>query len=207
MGNGGSCRWDGCWAAAARDRQSPAATTDVRKCRRGNPTAARSLGRSLVQRPDGSSSLVSRGRQVHLQGSAVRRDAPAGSARTSCATTGGRSVASSGSSRKRWRPGGRSSSTTPIRPWRSARASSKPRAPRARGWSGTPSTVRWPRARRGTRHVPTRRGSPTWGSSPPAQRFVRPSRREGFQELWTVHTLPELRFELARYEEVPDEPR
>jgi predicted kinase len=34
-----------------------------------------------------------------------------------------------------------------------------------------------------------------------AKRFVRPSRREGFEEIFAVRTLPDFRFELGPYEE------
>jgi predicted kinase len=40
-----------------------------------------------------------------------------------------------------------------------------------------------------------------------AKRFVRPSRREGFEEIFTVRTLPDFRFEVEPYEETPDESR
>jgi predicted kinase len=48
---------------------------------------------------------------------------------------------------------------------------------------------------------------PDVGLRATAARFARPSRREGFDEIWTVHTLPDVRFEVAPYEEVSDEPR
>jgi predicted kinase len=40
-----------------------------------------------------------------------------------------------------------------------------------------------------------------------AKRLVRPSRAEGFDELWTVLTLADLQFEITPYPETPDEPR
>ena len=40
-----------------------------------------------------------------------------------------------------------------------------------------------------------------------AKRFVRPSLREGFDEILTVRTLPDLRFEIGPYQEAPDESR
>jgi hypothetical protein len=40
-----------------------------------------------------------------------------------------------------------------------------------------------------------------------AKRFVRPSLREGFDEILTVRTLPDFRFETDPYQEAPDEPR
>ena len=36
------------------------------------------------------------------------------------------------------------------------------------------------------------------------KRFVRPSRAEGFAEIWTVQALPELRFEIGPYQETTD---
>ena len=39
-----------------------------------------------------------------------------------------------------------------------------------------------------------------------AKRFVRPSLREGFDEIVTVRTLPDLRFEIGPYQEAPDDP-
>jgi len=48
---------------------------------------------------------------------------------------------------------------------------------------------------------------PEVGLRATARRLVRPSLREGFSEIWTVHTLPDTRFEIAPYEESPDEPR
>jgi predicted kinase len=40
-----------------------------------------------------------------------------------------------------------------------------------------------------------------------AKKLERPALAEGFDALWTVHTLPELRFEVTPYTETPDEPR
>ena len=46
-----------------------------------------------------------------------------------------------------------------------------------------------------------RRRCRTWAAASAAKRLVRPSRTEGFDELWTVRTLPELRFDVRPYEE------
>jgi predicted kinase len=40
-----------------------------------------------------------------------------------------------------------------------------------------------------------------------ARRFVRPSRREGFEEIFSVRTLTDFRFEIGPYEETSDESR
>ena len=48
---------------------------------------------------------------------------------------------------------------------------------------------------------------PDVGMFATAKRFVRPSRREGFDDILTVQTLPDFRFDIGPYQETPDEPR
>ncbi len=51
---------------------------------------------------------------------------------------------------------------------------------------------------------PARTRVPDVGLFAAAKRLVRPSRTEGFHELWTVRTLPDLRFEILPYEDDDD---
>ena len=53
---------------------------------------------------------------------------------------------------------------------------------------------------------PEQTRAPDVGLFAAAKRLVRPSTAEGFDELWTVRTLPALRFDILPYEE-SDEPR
>ena len=48
---------------------------------------------------------------------------------------------------------------------------------------------------------------PDVGMFATAKRFVRPSRREGFDDILTVRTLTDFRFDIGPYQEPPDEPR
>ena len=48
---------------------------------------------------------------------------------------------------------------------------------------------------------PERTRVPDVGLFAAAKRLVRPSRMEGFHELWTVRTLPDLRFDVLAYED------
>jgi predicted kinase len=54
---------------------------------------------------------------------------------------------------------------------------------------------------------PPRARVPEVGLLATARRLVPPSSLEGFDELWTVNTLPEQRFDVTPYMETPDEPR
>ena len=51
------------------------------------------------------------------------------------------------------------------------------------------------------RERPEKTRVPDVGFYATVKRFVRPTRGEGFSTLWTVRTLPELRFEIVPYEE------